>query len=217
MGEKSDINIFNLQQRKDLDNHARTVVTLISNDCLHKQTDISADSSNECGRTILRIYKREFRRMRNNPDVVESVAWAVCRHRQSLDGFTREIFHKRYFIDIPQGILEENHRQTLQFLRAQLHQHTKELRQKNTQEKCVTSATSGVRQSISPLLPSLRFTILKRDNYRCRLCGSAARDGDHVRLEVDHITPRVNGGSNDPTNLWTLCKSCNRGKGAQAL
>ena len=64
---------------------------------------------------------------------------------------------------------------------------------------------------------ALRFRILKRDEYRCRLCGIAARDGDHVRLEVDHITPRSKGGSDDVSNLWTLCFQCNRGKGVQEL
>ena len=64
---------------------------------------------------------------------------------------------------------------------------------------------------------SLRFAILKRDMYRCRLCGISAKDGEHVRLEVDHITPRARGGDNDPSNLWTLCFACNRGKGIQEL
>jgi len=64
---------------------------------------------------------------------------------------------------------------------------------------------------------AIRFAILKRDAYRCRLCGVAAKDADHVRLEVDHITPSSKGGTNDPSNLWTLCFSCNRGKGVQEL
>lgn len=64
---------------------------------------------------------------------------------------------------------------------------------------------------------SVRFAILQRDTYRCRLCGAAARDGAHVRLEVDHITPRSAGGTNAVENLWTLCFACNRGKGAKEL
>lgn len=64
---------------------------------------------------------------------------------------------------------------------------------------------------------TLRFAIFKRDNYRCRLCGRTARDGENVRLEVDHITPRSKGGTNDPSNLWVLCFPCNRGKGTQNL
>jgi hypothetical protein len=64
---------------------------------------------------------------------------------------------------------------------------------------------------------ALRFATLKRDKYRCRLCGTTAEDGDHVRLEVDHRIARANGGTDEPGNLWTLCFSCNRGKGTQAL
>ena len=67
-------------------------------------------------------------------------------------------------------------------------------------------------QNIFPVSLSLRFDIFKRDNYRCRLCGIAAKDGDHVRLEIDHITPRSKGGTNDPSNIWVLCFACNRGK-----
>ena len=54
-----------------------------------------------------------------------------------------------------------------------------------------------------------RYAILKRDNFRCVLCGSDASD---TRLEIDHIIPVTNGGSNDLKNLRTLCVACNRGK-----
>lgn len=57
---------------------------------------------------------------------------------------------------------------------------------------------------------SLRFRIFKRDNYRCQLCGATAQDG--VRLEMDHKVPRAKGGTDDESNLWTLCFECNRGK-----
>jgi 5-methylcytosine-specific restriction endonuclease McrA len=62
-----------------------------------------------------------------------------------------------------------------------------------------------------------RFAILQRDKFRCRLCGVAASDGEHVRLEVDHIIPRSKGGGNETENRWTLCFECNRGKGAKLL
>ena len=62
-----------------------------------------------------------------------------------------------------------------------------------------------------------RFAILKRDNYRCRICGANQNTDNTVELEVDHITARIKGGNNDPLNLWTLCALCNRGKGTQDL
>jgi 5-methylcytosine-specific restriction endonuclease McrA len=58
--------------------------------------------------------------------------------------------------------------------------------------------------------PSLRFQILKRDNYRCQMCGVTAKDG--TTLEIDHITPVSKGGSNDASNLQALCRDCNAGK-----
>jgi hypothetical protein len=56
-----------------------------------------------------------------------------------------------------------------------------------------------------------RFDILKRDNFRCQYCG---RTSDHARLEVDHIHPKSEGGSDDPGNLITACWECNSGKRA---
>ena len=52
-----------------------------------------------------------------------------------------------------------------------------------------------------------RFFVLKRDNYKCRLCGNSG-----VPLEVDHIVPAARGGSDALDNLQTLCVPCNRGK-----
>jgi hypothetical protein len=63
----------------------------------------------------------------------------------------------------------------------------------------------------------LRFDVLKRDNYTCRLCGASPQTQPGLALEVDHITPRSKGGNNDPINLWTLCFACNRGKGTKEL
>jgi rubredoxin len=64
-----------------------------------------------------------------------------------------------------------------------------------------------------PIKPSLRFEILKRDDYRCQMCGVTAKDG--ATLEIDHIHPVSKGGTNDPDNLQVLCRDCNAGKGAQ--
>ena len=60
---------------------------------------------------------------------------------------------------------------------------------------------------------SLRYEIMKRDNFRCQICGRTAQDG--ARLEVDHKKPIAKGGRTEPSNLWTLCQDCNRGKGAK--
>ncbi len=60
------------------------------------------------------------------------------------------------------------------------------------------------------LTPGLRYDILKRDNFKCQICGRTQSDG--VTLEVDHKVPIAKGGKTEPDNLWTLCRDCNRGK-----
>lgn len=57
---------------------------------------------------------------------------------------------------------------------------------------------------------SLRYDVMKRDNFTCQLCGATARDG--AKLHVDHIIPVARGGKTTMSNLRTLCDSCNRGK-----
>jgi hypothetical protein len=60
----------------------------------------------------------------------------------------------------------------------------------------------------------VRFEVFKRDKFTCRYCGKRPPD---VMLEVDHIQPVCDGGSDDPNNLTTACFACNRGKGGVAL
>lgn len=59
-----------------------------------------------------------------------------------------------------------------------------------------------------------RFEVFKRDNFTCRYCG---RKSPEVILEVDHITPICEGGSDDQINLTTSCWDCNRGKAGVSL
>lgn len=66
----------------------------------------------------------------------------------------------------------------------------------------------------APLSKRTRFEIFKRDGFVCQYCGSRPPD---VVLEVDHIDPRANGGSNDHINLVTSCEPCNRGKSDKKL
>jgi hypothetical protein len=65
------------------------------------------------------------------------------------------------------------------------------------------------RQTRATLPLQLRWDVLKRNDYRCVKCGARPPD---VELEVDHIVPVSRGGTNDLTNLRTLCRPCNQGK-----
>jgi hypothetical protein len=57
----------------------------------------------------------------------------------------------------------------------------------------------------------IREAIRRRDGNRCCVCQ------DPRVLEVDHRIPLSRGGSNSWENLWTLCRACNRSKGAKTL
>ena len=62
---------------------------------------------------------------------------------------------------------------------------------------------------------ALRFDVMKRDGFKCQLCGRTQKDG--VTLEVDHVFPVAKGGLTVMSNLQTLCKDCNRGKGTKSI
>lgn len=65
--------------------------------------------------------------------------------------------------------------------------------------------------------PSISKAVMARDNYECRVCGkssfspvdnSADFDKIHFQLEVHHIIPRKDGGTDSFDNLITLCEDC---------
>ena len=57
---------------------------------------------------------------------------------------------------------------------------------------------------------SIRYDVLKRDNFSCKICGATSREG--AKLHVDHIIPVSKGGKTEMNNLQTLCERCNLGK-----
>jgi len=54
----------------------------------------------------------------------------------------------------------------------------------------------------------LRLIVLKRDEYTCQYCHDQANS-------VDHVIPRVKGGSDSLDNLVACCKPCNSAKGGR--
>lgn len=59
-----------------------------------------------------------------------------------------------------------------------------------------------------------RRRVMERDGFACVDCGRNPRNNPGCILEVDHRVPIAKGGSNDDSNLQTLCDLCNRGKGS---
>lgn len=58
----------------------------------------------------------------------------------------------------------------------------------------------------------LRFLVMKRDNFKCCVCGASPAKDPSIELHIDHIVPWVKGGETVMENLQTLCSKCNLGK-----
>ena len=58
----------------------------------------------------------------------------------------------------------------------------------------------------------LRFIMMRRDNFKCKICGRSPATDPKIKLHVDHIVAYSKGGETIPENLQTLCSICNIGK-----
>lgn len=58
----------------------------------------------------------------------------------------------------------------------------------------------------------LRFLVMKRDCFKCRICGASPASNPDLELHIDHIIPWSVGGETVIDNLQTLCSKCNLGK-----
>ncbi len=55
----------------------------------------------------------------------------------------------------------------------------------------------------------VRKYVEARSRYQCQSCGKTKLE---TQLTIDHIIPLAKGGSNDISNLQTLCHTCNQQK-----
>jgi len=58
----------------------------------------------------------------------------------------------------------------------------------------------------------LRFLVMRRDNFKCVICGRSPATDPKIILHVDHIIPWEKGGETVIENLQTLCSDDNLGK-----
>mgnify|MGYP002580519347 FL=1 len=58
----------------------------------------------------------------------------------------------------------------------------------------------------------MRFIVMKRDNFKCCMCGRSPATTPGLELHIDHIIPWSKGGETVIDNLQTLCSDCNLGK-----
>ncbi len=64
-----------------------------------------------------------------------------------------------------------------------------------------------LREDLEDFTPVLKKQILKRDNYKCVICGMGKKEG--VELHIDHIKPKDLGGKATLENAQTLCSKHN--------
>jgi len=64
-----------------------------------------------------------------------------------------------------------------------------------------------VKRDLEDFTPAQKEAIMKRDNYRCVVCGSSVANGEE--LQVDHIKPKDQGGKATIENDETLCAQHN--------
>ena len=73
-------------------------------------------------------------------------------------------------------------------------------------------STEADRRTISL---GLRYEVLRRDRFRCALCGASPASQLGCELHVDHMVAFSRGGKTVSANLRTLCSDCNLGKGVR--
>jgi len=63
----------------------------------------------------------------------------------------------------------------------------------------------------------LRLAIYLRDRFACLYCLRDLHDADPTDITLDHVQANADGGSNEPSNLITACRSCNCSRQDQPL
>ncbi|MGA2916698.1 MAG: HNH endonuclease [Sedimentisphaerales bacterium] len=63
----------------------------------------------------------------------------------------------------------------------------------------------------------LRFLVMRRDDFKCKLCGISPAIKPGTVLHVNHIKPWSKGGETVMENLDTLCEQCNIGRSNLSL
>ena len=74
------------------------------------------------------------------------------------------------------------------------------------------SETETKRRTKRDINLRMRFLVMKRDNFKCCMCGRSPATTPGLELHIDHIIPWSKGGETVIDNLQTLCSDCNLGK-----
>ena len=58
---------------------------------------------------------------------------------------------------------------------------------------------------------TLRMKVIRRDGWKCRICGRKPENHTDIELHVHHVRPWAFGGLTEERNLITLCSTCHDG------
>lgn len=83
---------------------------------------------------------------------------------------------------------------------------------KKVKTKIAPNVVKQQNQSQRKISDKLRYQVLKRDNFKCCICGASPAKDPTIELHIDHIIPWSKGGETTIENLQTLCSRCNLGK-----
>jgi hypothetical protein len=87
-----------------------------------------------------------------------------------------------------------------------------ERREGDVRQRRVRETPTQGRSARREIPLSLRYKVLKRDDFRCVKCGRSPALEPGLQLHVDHIVPWSHGGETAIGNLQCLCADCNLGK-----
>lgn len=71
------------------------------------------------------------------------------------------------------------------------------------------TATGKAWQGSKWITKTRRLAIYLRDEFTCQSCGRDLHGAKAAEVQLDHLVCRSKGGSNESTNLVTICRSCN--------
>ena len=75
--------------------------------------------------------------------------------------------------------------------------------------KTTTSRDGKYQASGQWIRTDKRLAIYLRDRFTCLLCLRDLHGADPTDISLDHVKCQADGGSNEETNIYVCCRSCN--------
>jgi hypothetical protein len=123
---------------------------------------------------------------------------SICIHVATID-YGDELYQSLIFVSSEESLLQEP-------ILSEMIYKAKLMAKEKVDNMAIKSK---VRNKRNPIDSKLRHECFKRDGYKCVECGATKNESV---LHCDHMTSVVQGGTDELSNLQTLCKECNLAK-----